>query len=150
MTNFHKSTNNLSKVIEPELSYRVCGCFYNVYNKYGKGLKEKIYEKALAEELTKQTIKFDEQKRINIYSVDSKAILGFYIPDFIIENKIIVELKATEFLLRDFINQQRSYLRASIYEVAYIVNFGLSKIEIKRSICTNDRKSFVTQIKSSI
>lgn len=135
-----------NKIIEPELSYRVCGCFYSVYNKYGKGLKEKIYEKALAEEFIKQKIKFEEQKRINIYSIDTGIILSYYIPDFIVENKII-EIKAVDFLINNFLNQQRSYLKASMYEIAYLVNFGLQRIEIKRSICTNDRKPFVTQIR---
>jgi len=130
-------------LLYPELSYKLQGAIYNVSNKYGNGLKEKIYQKALAEELKKQEINFVEQKRINIYSVDSGKILGTYVPDFIINNKIILEIKASNFTTRQDVNQQRSYLKASIYEIAYLVNFGTPKLYMQRSIYTNDRKPFV-------
>ena len=55
-------------LLEKELSYKVRGCFYNVANKYGKGLKEIIYQKSLEEELEKENLKFESQKRIDIYS----------------------------------------------------------------------------------
>jgi len=138
MTNLHNKS-----LLYPELSYKLQGAIYNVSNKYGNGLKEKIYQKALAEELKKQEINFVEQKRINIYSVDSGKILGTYVPDFIINNKIILEIKASNFTTRQDVNQQRSYLKASIYEIAYLVNFGTPKLYMQRSIYTNDRKPFV-------
>jgi len=134
---------NMSKLLESDLSYKIRGCFYSVFNKYGPGLKEIIYQKALEEEFNKQKIKFHSQKRINIYSLDSGKLLGTYIPDFIVEEKIIVELKANSYLTQIDINQQRSYLRANMYEIAYLVNFGVNKLEIKRSIFTNDRKPFI-------
>jgi GxxExxY protein len=138
-----KSTN----ILEKDLCYKIQGCIYNVSSKYGKGLKENIYQKALAEELEKQGIKFDEQKRINIYSFDTGKKLGTYIPDFLIESKVIIELKASSFTMKQDVEQQRSYLRISEHEIGYLVNFGTSKLEIKRSIYTNDRKPFVARIK---
>jgi GxxExxY protein len=137
-------TNN--KLLHPELSYKIQGCIYNVSNKYGKGLKEIIYQKALAEELEKAGLKFEEQKRINIYSVDSGKKLGVYVPDFLIEDKIILEIKATDFTTKNNLNQQLSYLKASIYEVGYLVNFGTDKLFMKRSIYTNDRKPYIIMI----
>lgn len=135
--------------LEPELSYKIQGIFYNVTNKCGNGLKERIYQKALAEELTKNKILFEEQKRINIFSVDSGKVLGHYIPDFVIENKIIVEIKASTFTTKQDVNQQISYLKASIYEIGYLVNFGTSKLYVKRSIFTNDKKPFISLIQNS-
>lgn len=150
MTNKHESTNDEStnnkpaNLLEPELSYKIQGAIYNVANKYGKGLKEIIYQKALAEEFTKLGLKFEQQKRITIYSLDTGKPLGVYIPDFLIEDKVILEIKSSEFTTKNNVNQQHSYLRASIYEIAYLVNFGTPKLDIRRSIYTNDRKPFAS------
>ena len=141
MTNKHEFTN--SKILEADLCYRVVGTIYNVANKYGKGLKEQIYQKALAEELTTQDLKFEQHKRINIYSLETGKHLGVYVPDFLIENKIVIEIKSSDFTTKRDIEQQRSYLRASTYEIGYLVNFGTRKLDIRRSIYTNDRKPFI-------
>ena len=136
-------------LLEAELSYKVQGAIYKVSNKYGTGLKEQIYQKALAEELTKNNISFEQQKRINIFSIDTGKILGSYIPDFIIENKIIVEIKASTFTTKQDINQQISYLKASIYEIGYLINFGTNKLDMRRTIFTNDRKQFISMMQNS-
>lgn len=145
-TNGFFTDNFMVKLLEEELTYKIRGCIYNTANKYGKGLKENIYQKALAEEFQKSGLNFEEQKRINIYSIDTGKKLGTYIPDFVLEGKIIVEIKASSFTRREDIDQQRSYLRASIYEIAYLVNFNTPKLEIIRSVYTNDRKPFITQL----
>ena len=147
MTDSHKSTDNF---LEKELSYKIIGCFYNVFNKYGYGLKEIIYEKALSEEFNKNKIQYERQKRINIYSFDTGKILGTYVPDFIVENKIVLEIKSIDFLTRKCIYQQRSYIKASLYEIGYLVNFGAKEIEIKRSIYTNDRKPFSRLLQNNL
>lgn len=136
----------MSKILEKDLCYKIQGCFFNVSNKYGRGLKEIIYQKALAEELDSKGIKFQEQKRINIYSFDTGKKLGTYIPDFLIEDKVIVELKASNYTISQYVEQQRSYLRISEYEIGYLVNFCTPKLEIKRSIYTNDKKSFLIKL----
>ena len=144
MTNKHEFTNG--KILEAELCYKIVGAIYNVANKYGNGLKEIIYQKALSEEFSKAGIKFESQKHINIYSLDTGKQLGLYVPDFVIENKVILEIKSKEKLTQSDIGQQRGYLRASIFEICYLVNFGSKKVDIRRSIYTNDRKSFVALI----
>jgi len=146
----YESTRITNKnFLEPELSYKIQGTVYEVSNKYGKGLKEQIYQKALAEEFTKYNIVFEQQKRINIFSINTGKVLGLYIPDFLIENKIILEIKASTFTTRQDANQQISYLKASIYEIGYLVNFGTNKLHISRSIFTNDRKQFISLIEKS-
>ena len=146
MTNFHESRIKNKSFLYPELGYQLQGAIFEVSNKYGKGLKESIYQKALAEELTKRSIPFNEQERIKIYSIDTGKVLGTYVPDFVIDGKIIVEIKATDFSGREDIRQQQSYLKASEYEVAYLVNFNTSRLFIKRSIYTNDRKPLITKL----
>ena len=81
------------------------------------------YQKALAEEFIKRNLNFEQQKRITIYSLDSGKPLGVYVPDFVIANKIILEIKASNITIRQDINQQRAYLGVSIYEIGYLVNF---------------------------
>ncbi|MBU4347380.1 GxxExxY protein [Patescibacteria group bacterium] len=149
MTNYNESRITNSNLLYPELSYQIQGSIFNVSNKYGKGLKESIYQKALAEELEKAELQYEQQKRINIYSLDSGKILGTYVPDFVVENKIIIEIKASAFTTRQDVRQQQSYLKASIYEVAYLVNFCTPQLFIKRSIYTNDRKPFIVKIRAS-
>lgn len=145
-TDSHGCTDSKEKgkLLEEELSYKIRGAVFTVANKYGKGLKEGIYQKALAEEFKKLELTFEEQKRIKIYSLDTGKLLGTYVPDFVVEDKIIVEIKASGFTSRNDIEQQRSYLRASIYEIAYLVNFGTRELDVKRSIYTNDRKPFIS------
>jgi GxxExxY protein len=99
--------------------------------------------------LEKAELQYEQQKRINIYSLDSGKILGTYVPDFVVENKIIIEIKASAFTTRQDVRQQQSYLKASIYEVAYLVNFCTPQLFIKRSIYTNDRKPFIVKIRAS-
>jgi GxxExxY protein len=127
-------------LLHRELSYKVRGAIMNVANKYGKGLKEEIYQKALAEEFATLGVKFKQQYKITIYSIDTGKPLGTYIPDFVIEDKIILEIKASEFTIQKYIEQQMSYLRASKYELGFLANFNAPKLYIKRSIYTNDRK----------
>lgn len=146
----YESTRITNKnFLEPELSYKIQGAIYEVSNKYGNGLKEQVYQKALAEEFTKNNIIFEQQKRINIFSIDTGKLLGSYIPDFLVENKIVLEIKASDFTTKHDANQQISYLKASIYEIGYLVNFGTNKLYINRSIFTNDRKQFMPLIQHS-
>ena len=138
--------NKKSDLLEPDLSYKIQGCVFKTANKYGKGLKESIYQRALAEEFEKNGLKYEEQKRINIHSLDTGNKLGSYVPDFVVEDKIIVEIKASNFTRPEDINQQRSYLRASRYEIAYLINFCSQNLEIRRSIHTTDRKQFIAKL----
>lgn len=142
-------TDNTDNFLERDLSYKLRGAIYDTVNKYGAGLKEQIYQRALAEEFTKQNISFEQQKRINIYSLDTGKSLGVYIPDFVIANKIILEIKASSFTTRQDIDQQRSYLKTSIYEIGYLVNFNTNKLDIRRSIFTNNRKPFIILLQNN-
>ena len=146
MNNEFSQITNKVELLEAELCYKIQGAIYAVANKYGNGLKEQIYQRALVEEFTKRNLEFEQQKRITIYSLDSGKSLGVFVPDFVIKEKIVLEIKASSATTIYDINQQRSYLKASIYEIGYLVNFGTPKLDIKRSIYTNNRKSFVAKI----
>jgi GxxExxY protein len=94
--------NSKDKLLEKELSYQIQGVFFEVYNKYGNAYKESIYQKALEEEFAKSKIPFISQKSISIYSLESGKKIGSYVPDFVIDDKVIVEIKAQPFIPKVF------------------------------------------------
>lgn len=150
--NQKQKDTNVGKLglLHGKLSYDLQGCIFRVANKYGKGLKEIIYQKALEEELVSKGVTFESQKRINIYSIDSGKVLGTYVPDLIVGDAIIVEIKATSYPIQQDLEQQLSYLRASKYEVGYLANFATPKLYLKRLIYTNNRKPFIQKISANL
>ncbi len=139
-------TDQSQKLLHSDLTYKLRGIFFDIANKYGLGLKEKIYHQAFIDGLEIQKIEYFHEKQVQIYSWKDGRKIGTYIPDFIIDDKVIVEFKGEPFVTKHFINQVQSYLRVTNYEIALIINFGAEKLEINRFICTNDRK---TQIKTN-
>ena len=122
-----------------ELSYQIRGAAIEVGKNYGSGHKEILYQRAFAEELNLRGINYEREKPIKIYSPKTKKVIGSYQPD-IIENKIIIELKALEKLPKIMIDQLYSYLRNSKLELGFLINFSSNRVDIKRLIYTNDRK----------
>lgn len=128
-----------NKLIYEELTYKIRGAIFNVFNKLGPAFKENIYQRALKEELSKNDLEFESEKILNIYYDEKKV--GTYKPDFIIEDKIIIELKALPFLGQLEKKQTWSYLKGSKYKLALLVNFGASKLQIERYIYDSIRKN---------
>jgi GxxExxY protein len=126
-----------------DLSYQIRGAAYDVRENYGPGHKEVLYQRAFDEEMNLRKIKFVREKPIKIYSPLTGKIIGSYQPDFIVDDKIIVELKALEKIPRKMIDQLYSYLRNSIYQLGFFINYGPDGVDIKRVIYTNDRKSHI-------
>jgi len=119
-------------LLYPDLSYQLQGCFYKVYNTLGFGHKEVAYQRALEHELTLRNIPFEKEKRLPIIYEGKK--IAEYIPDFVIDQKIIVEIKALEFLPKKLITQLIYYLKGTNYQLGYLVNFGAPKLQIIRRI----------------
>lgn len=133
----------MSELLHKELSYLLQGCFMEVRKNFGPGHKEIVYQNALAEELSEKNIAFEKEKNINIYSPKTGKIMGNYRVDFLVDNKIIIELKVVDIIPKNFKDQIYSYLKNSDYELGYFVNFKSPKLYIKRIIYTNDRKPFL-------
>lgn len=123
-----------------DLSYKIRGAAIEVRKDYGCGHKEKLYQKVYAEELKDRGIGFSREKRIAIFSPKTHKKVGWYQPDFIIENKILIELKAKHPFPKRHIDQLYDYLRNSEYELEFFINFASPKLYIKRIIYTNDKK----------
>jgi len=124
--------------LHKEITDRIIKCFYEVYNQLGYGFLEKVYENALQDELTVNGLKITRQQPIKVWY--KSKIVGEYCADIVVENKVIVELKAAEALCEENEFQLINYLKATNLEVGLLLNFG-KKPEIKRKIFTNDRKN---------
>jgi GxxExxY protein len=139
----YMNTNKHENLLHKELSYEIQGAAMEVRKNFGSGHKENVYQNAFAEELQTRGITFEKEKSIQIYSPKSGKIIGSYRPDFIVEDKVVIELKALESIPRRVIDQLYDYLRNSKYELGYFINFASPKLYLKRIIYTNDRKPFL-------
>ncbi len=117
-----------------DLTSEIIGCFYNVYNKLGYGFLEKVYENALKYELEKKGFKVEKQRPIHVFYDETKV--GEYFADLIVDDAVILELKAAESLCEEHEYQLINYLKATNIEVGLLLNFG-KKPEIRRKIFSN-------------
>ncbi len=115
-----------------DLTYKLRGIFFKVYNQLGPGLSEKIYQRAIIQELETQKISYETEKVIVIKYKDTK--IGRQRLDLIIDDKIVIEIKATDNMHSLFEKQTIAYLKTSNYKLALLVNFGGDKIIIKRYV----------------
>ncbi len=122
------------KFIYGELTYAIIGCLYEVHRELGCVHKEIIYERALAIEFKSRGILFSTEKSLNVMYKDKKV--GIYRPDFIVDDKVILEIKSVPMLTKNMENQAYYYIKGSHYKLALIANFGTPKIGIKRLIYT--------------
>jgi len=140
-------SNSDNNYLFKDLSYQIVGICMEVHREYGAFHNERIYHKVLKEKLEQKGIKFVSKPRIVIYSKDTGKEIGFYEPDLVIENKIVIELKAKHIVLKNNEIQLSEYLKASEYELGYLFNFGLKSLYYKRIIFTNNNKPFISKIK---
>ena len=119
------------------LTDEIIKIFYKVYNKLGYGFLEKNYENAMMIELKKAGIPAFSQFSINVFYEDE--VIGEYFTDILVDNKVIVELKASKCLAEEHEAQLLNYLKATDIEVGLLFNFG-PKPEIKRKAFDNLRK----------
>ena len=120
-----------------DLTEKIIGAFYKVYNTLGYGFSEKVYENALAYELRKLGLKVEQQARIVVYY--ESEVVGEYQADLVVNGVVIVELKAARQLADEHEAQLLNYLKATPIEVGLLLNFG-PKAEIKRKVYDNERK----------
>jgi len=115
-------------------SYKIRGCCFKVYNTLGGGIREKVIERASCNELKQQGLEIAKQARIDI--VYGGEVIGTYIPDIVIEDKIMCELKSKPFVTSEDEKQFWGYLKGSKFELGFLINFGPKKLEIRRFIHT--------------
>jgi GxxExxY protein len=125
-------------MLHSDVTGKILRAYYNVYNELGYGFLEKNYEKAMAIELHKMKVKFKTQEPITVYYRDQQ--IGIYSADIVVEEKVIVELKAATKIAPENEVQLLNYLRATKMEVGMLLNFG-EEPSFKRTVFENDRKA---------
>jgi GxxExxY protein len=124
----------MSHYTHSHITERIIGSAYRVANELGIGFLEKVYENALAYEMEKSGLQFEQQSSILVKY--SGVVVGNYIADILVEDEVIVELKAIKNLEPSHFAQCMNYLRATNKHIALLINFGNPKVEIKRIINT--------------
>ncbi len=120
-----------------ELTEDIIKIFYKVYNTLGYGFLEKIYENSMMIEFRKAGISAESQSPIKV--IYEGEIVGEHAADIIVDNKVIIELKAAKKIAVDHHAQLLNYLKATDIEVGLLLNFG-PKPEISRKVFDNFRK----------
>ncbi len=115
-----------------ELTEKIIGCTYRVYNKMGFGFLESVYEKCLLIELHKSGLKAESQKAITVY-YDSEVV-GEFVADIIVEDTIILELKSVKQIVQAHEIQLVNYLVATGKPIGLLLNFGEQKVDVKRKV----------------
>lgn len=126
------------KYLHSALTGTIIKAYYNVYNSLGYGFLEKVYENALMIELKKFDLKCDKQVPVTVF-YDSEKV-GEYYADIVVNDSVIIELKACEYLLEEHEAQLLNYLRATDIEVGLLLNFG-KEAEFKRKAFSNIYKN---------
>jgi GxxExxY protein len=124
-------------LLHQELTALILKTFYEVYNELGYGFLEKVYQNALFLELKEKGLNVVPNRKINVFY---KGInVGEYYSDLMVNDTVILELKATEYVVEEFETQLLNYLKATDCEVGLLLNFG-KKPEFRRKIFENKRK----------
>ena len=124
-------------LLHKEITEKILKAFYKVYNELGFGFLEKVYENAMFLELRSMGLGCDKQRPVKVYYNEQRV--GEYFADIIVEDRVIIELKAAEGLVEEHELQLINYLKATEMEVGLLLNFGKQPV-FKRKVFTNDHK----------
>lgn len=116
-----------------ELTDKILRACYNVHNGLGCGFFEKVYQEALAIELTEMGIPFEREKRLNVY-YHGQCLQCDYIADFVVDDKVILELKAVTEMDNVFKAQTINYLKITGYKIGFLMNFGQEQFQFQRLV----------------
>ena len=120
------------KIIYPELSYRIIGIAFKVFNELGFGMSEKYYQRAFAKELEEENIVYEKEKTIKLKYKNQD--IGNYRLDFIIENKIVIELKVRSRFGYVHIKQTLAYLKSTGHKLAILIYFTHDGVKYRRIV----------------
>ncbi|MFA5188136.1 MAG: GxxExxY protein [Patescibacteria group bacterium] len=128
-----------NKVIYPELSYEIVGVLFDVYNELGYGYQEKYYDSAVAKALDLKHIRFKRQVPFDVKYKDNK--IGKGILDFLIEDKIVLELKIGKYFTKQSFNQVKGYLKSTNKKLAIMAIFTPKGVRFIRILNENNKIS---------
>lgn len=123
------------------VSKRVIGCGYEVSNELGAGFFKAVYENALCLEFERQGLSFERQKHLEVRY--KGRVVGHYVADFILEKRLLLELKALSALTNEHDAQVMNYLRATGLKVGLLLNFGTPRLGVRRLVWQHDDASII-------
>ena len=126
----------MSKLVLEEETYKVIGACIKVHKNLGNGFLEAVYHEAVAKELTRAKIPYERQKKLPIH-YDGAELNYNFVADFVCFDKIVVEIKAIEFLNENIKHQTLNYLKSTNLEVGLLINFGETSLTWRRFINTS-------------
>ena len=121
-----------AEILYKELSYAIVGAAMEVHRILGPGFLESVYQAALAHEFTLRGIPFEQFRRLPVMYKGN--LVGDYIADFVVNNQIIVEIKAVSSLNEAHKAQALNYLAATGFRLALLINFGAESLQRKRVV----------------
>jgi len=117
---------------EENLTFKIRGCVYEVFRVLGAGFLEQVYQQALLHELEAQGLRADCQRALEV-TYKGKPV-GLYVADILVEDRIVLELKAVQSLTKAHEAQLLNYLKASGKKIGFLVNFTHPKAEVRRFV----------------
>lgn len=133
----------MDNIVEKELSYSIVKAAYEVFNELGPGFDENIYEEAMLIVLKKYQHVIEQQKRVDIFF--QGVFIGFHKLDLVVNEKVVLELKAASDIASIHKQQALSYLKATGLELALVINFGAGRLQFARVVNSKRRKINSTQ-----
>ena len=127
-----KRTLKRDDLVYPELSYKIIGALFDVYNELGPGLLEKMYQRAVAKALTDRHLAFEEQVPYGLEYKGEK--IGQQFLDFLIENKVVLELKQGDRFRKQNLDQIIAYLKSTEKHLALLANFSRDGVLFRRLV----------------
>lgn len=124
--------NSLSRETLNSISRHIIGCAYTVSNTLGDGYLEKVYENALAYELRNRGLRVAQQPRLEVRYAN--VIVGEYVADLVVEESVLVELKAIKALDDAHLAQCLNYLNTTGLRLCLLINFGQPRVEVRRIV----------------
>jgi GxxExxY protein len=131
-------------IVEKELSYLIMQAAYEVHNTLGPGFPEKIYEEAMVRELTARDVEVERQKRVVVKYKGEP--LGEFFLDNIANRRVILEYKAVSEIARIHEQQALSYLKATGFELAIVINFGAERVQSSRVVYTKGKAKMPSRL----
>mgnify|MGYP002079514617 CR=1 FL=1 len=138
-------TEKISSLKYSEFTQKIIGCAFEVHRTLGMGFTEFIYQQALAYEFQKAQLEFLKEVELDIFYKDLQEPIGKRRADFVVENRILVEIKALSLLENTHTTQVLNYLRAFRLEVGLLINFGEKSLTFKRLVLSSNSSRHFNQ-----
>ncbi len=129
----------MTELLYKQESYKIRGACFELYKELGCGHKEVVYQRGLVEKLKQQELSLETQKQLPVV-VEGKKV-GIYVPDIIVNEIIMLEIKAKEFITKQDVRQFWQYLKVTPYKIGFLINFGKpGGVEITRKVYDTARR----------